>query len=163
MSVLLRPVNLPRELTRPGALTACALCINGWSVEKCVESFEVSSQLAFEQRRPYQLFSLLFGDIPIISPLVRFGISLVLNSKHSAKKLEVAQQEVFGRHRSIVCSDEASEMGVLLGVTLTSTDDASTFVVTNYNGVGEPRDHTSTHTPSPSLARYSRTDAVARL
>lgn len=121
-------------------MIACALVYNDWPIEKCIEYFEMSSRLAFERRHLFRLFVSLFGDLPVISPAVQFIISLLVDSKYSAKKLEMIQQDVYGQDRSIVDSKEANEMGVLLGVTLTSTDDTSTFVVTNYNGVGERHD-----------------------
>lgn len=126
-------------------MSACALCINGWPIEKCIEYFEQSSREAFEKRRLSRLFIHLFGYIPILSPTFRFIVSLLVDSKYSARKLELIQQEVYGTDCSIVDSREASEMGISMGITLTSTDDTNTFVVTNYGEAGENRERSGKH------------------
>ncbi|EHK19887.1 uncharacterized protein TRIVIDRAFT_123114, partial [Trichoderma virens Gv29-8] len=122
--------------TSSGALIACALIINGWPIERCIEYFEESSIKAFEKRPLFQLFYYLFGYIPILSPAFRFIMSLLVGSKYSARELEMIQQEVYGLYQSIMDSKEASEMGTCMGVTLTSTDDTSTFIATNYGDAG---------------------------
>ena len=48
---------------------------------------------------------------------------------------------MYGLERSILDSDEASETGVMLGLTLTATSNTETYVVTNYNSTGEPERH----------------------
>lgn len=121
-------------------MTVCALFINGWSIERCIKYFEQSSRKAFEKRQLFQLFVCLFGYIPILSPAFRFIFSLLVGSKYSSRELEMIQQEVYGLDRSIVDSREANEMGTCMGVTLTSTDDTSTFIVTNYGEAGNDRD-----------------------
>jgi hypothetical protein len=124
-----------------GALIACALCINGWSVGECIEYFETSSEQAFEKHRAIQVLESLFGSLPAVVPVADFALSLLVDGKYPAQRLEVVQQDAFGFSRSIVDSREASKMGILLGVTLTRTDDASTFIATNYNGIGERCGH----------------------
>lgn len=126
-------------------MSACALCINGWPIEKCIEYFEQSSRQAFEKRRLSRLFIRLFGYIPILSPTFRFLISLLVDSKYSARKLELIQKEVYGIDYCIVDSREASEMGISVGITLTSTDDTNTFIVTNYGEAGEHREGSGKH------------------
>lgn len=116
-------------------MIACALCINGWSLDQCIEYFEASSQRAFEKR--FQTIDSLFGHLPIIVPAFQFLISLLVDSKYSAQQLEIIQQAAYGTDRSIVESKEAREAGAHLGITLTSTDNTSTYIVTNYNGVGD--------------------------
>lgn len=125
---------LKTSLTGTGAMIACALCINGWPIDRCIEYFELSSRLAFKSRHPFQLFQSIFGNLPVVSPAVQFLLSLLVDSKYSAQRLEMIQQDVYGPKRSIVDSRVANEMGVILGVTLTSTSDTSTYVVTNYSG-----------------------------
>jgi hypothetical protein len=120
-----------------GAMIACALCINGWPLDKCIEYFETSAALAFEKRPFFQALTSLFGHVPMVVPAVQFVVSLLVDSKYSAQKLERIQQDAYGASQSIVQSHAAAEAGALLGVTLTSTDDTSTFVVTNYNGIGD--------------------------
>ncbi|PTB40407.1 hypothetical protein M441DRAFT_70208 [Trichoderma asperellum CBS 433.97] len=126
--------------TSSGAMSTCALYFNGWPIEKCIKYFEQSSREAFKKRRLSQVLIHLFGYIPILSPTFRFIVSLLVDSKYSAQNLEIIQQEVYGTNCSIVNSREASEMGISMGVTLTSTDDTSTFIVTNYGVAGENRE-----------------------
>ncbi|KAL7940049.1 acyl transferase/acyl hydrolase/lysophospholipase [Trichoderma barbatum] len=131
------PISVQRNFdvvygTSSGALIACALIINGWSIERCINYFEESSIKAFEKRQLFQLFFCIFGYIPILSPAFRLIMSLLVGSKYSARELEMIQQEVYGQHRGIMDSKEASEMGTFMGVTLTSTDDTNTFIATNY-------------------------------
>lgn len=120
-------------------MTVCALYVNGWSVRRCTEYFEISSRLAFKEYDVSHWFRELFGAIPIVSSAIGFAISVLVDSKYSAEHLERIQRDVYDGDRSIVDSNSASEMGTYLGVTLTGTDDASTYVVTNYNGVGKSR------------------------
>ncbi|KAM3448970.1 hypothetical protein NHJ6243_010036, partial [Beauveria neobassiana] len=122
--------------TSSGAMTACALCLNGWAVDRCIEYFELSSRLAFDSNQLFRVVAPLVGDVPILSPLLQILSSLLVDSKYSAKRLESIQKDAYGVSRSIVDSNAASEMGISLGVTLTTTDDASTCIATNYNGVG---------------------------
>lgn len=125
-------------------MTACALCLNGWEVDRCIEYFELSSRLAFDANHLFRVVAPLVGDVPILSPLLQFLSSLLVDSKYSAERLESIQKDAYGESRSIVDSNAASEMGIALGVTLTTTDDASTCIATNYNGVGCRTDATGT-------------------
>ena len=139
------PGNLQSSvLTKSGAMTACALCLNGWEVDRCIEYFELSSRLAFDANHLFRVVAPLVGNVPILSPLLQFLSSLLVDSKYSAKRLESIQKDAYGESRSIVDSNAASEMGIALGVTLTTTDDASTCIATNYNGVGCRNDATGT-------------------
>jgi hypothetical protein len=115
-------------------MSACALCINGWPVEKCITYFEKAAAMAFEQRRTFRFLQSMLGNVPVLLPLVQFVISLLGDSKYSAERLEKIQQEVYGPICSIFDSNEAKEMGTFLGLTLTSVTDSSAFIVTNYNG-----------------------------
>jgi hypothetical protein len=72
--------------------------------------------------------------------IAHFVASLVVDCKYSDDNLEAALRDTYGENRSIVDSDIAAHTGALVGVTLTSTDSTSTFVVTNYNGAGPARD-----------------------
>ncbi|KAJ2969904.1 hypothetical protein NQ176_g8435 [Zarea fungicola] len=139
------PISVQRHFdvvfgTSSGAMTACALCLNGWAVDRCIEYFELSSRLAFETNHLFQAVAPLVGDVPILSPLLQILSSLLVDSKYSATKLEAIQKDAYGERRSIVDSHAASEMGISLGVTLTTTDDASTYIATNYNGAGRQSD-----------------------
>lgn len=143
-------------LTVTGAMIACALCINGWSVQECTEYFEKSSRLAFEKRQSFQIVESLLGIVPFVVPALQLVLSLLVDSKYAADRLEAIQQEAYGADRSIVDSRHASGAGAMVGVTLTRTDDTSTFIVTNYNGAGSRRDHPgrcATEARPQSLAR----------
>lgn len=118
-------------------MIACALCINGWPLDKCIEYFETSAALAFEKRPLFQALASLFGHVPLVVPAIQLMVSLLVDSKYSAQRLEGIQQDAYGVSQSIVQSREAAEAGALVGVTLTSTHDTSTFIVTNYNGIGD--------------------------
>lgn len=72
--------------------------------------------------------------------IAQFVASLVVDCKYSDHNLEAALRDTYGENRSIVDSDIAAHTGALVGVTLTSIDSTSTFVVTNYNGAGPARD-----------------------
>ncbi|KAI9146675.1 LOW QUALITY PROTEIN: Phospholipase A1 [Paramyrothecium foliicola] len=123
--------------TSSGAMSACALCINGWPVEKCITYFETAAAMAFEQRRTSRLLQSMLGNVPVLLPLTQFVISLLGDSKYSAERLERIQQDVYGPIRSIFDSNQAKEMGTLLGLTLTSVVDSSAFIVTNYIGASD--------------------------
>lgn len=74
--------------------------------------------------------------VPLMPSLVEFVLSLAIGSKYSAQPLETILQDVYGNDRSIMDSKSLSEMGAMLGVTLTTVQDTSTLVATSYNGVG---------------------------
>ena len=117
-----------------GAMSACALFINGWPVEKCITYFETAAAVAFEQRRMFRFLQTILGSVPVLLPLAQFVISLLGDSKYSAERLEKIQQDVYGPICSMFDSNEAKEMGTSLGLTLTSVADSSAFIITNYNG-----------------------------
>jgi hypothetical protein len=131
-------------LIKSGALTACALCLNGWAVDRCIEYFELSSRQAFDTNQLFRVVAPLVGDVPILSPLLQILSSLLVDSKYSAQSLESIQKDAYGESRSIVHTNAASELGISLGVTLTTTEDASACIATNYNGVGCRNDVTGT-------------------
>jgi hypothetical protein len=71
-----------------GALIACALCINGWSVDQCIEYFETSSRLAFETSRYSRIVRSLFHAAPFVAPAVELVKSLLVDCKYAADQLE---------------------------------------------------------------------------
>lgn len=117
-----------------GAIIACALFINGWSVEDCIASFEDLSRLAFKPS--------LSCWIPILSNLYAFISSLLFDSKYSAGNLETALRMAFGSTRSIMDCSKASEFGTLVGMPVTTIRDVRPCISTNYNGAGK-RDNNS--------------------
>jgi hypothetical protein len=150
--VILRPRRL--QLIPPGAIIACALFVNGWSVEDCIASFEDLARLAFKPRRSAGLsraygfvrsllvhsrypFRNLETALHVLSKAYEFVSSLVVDSRYPARNLEAALQAVFGSTRSMVECSTASEMGTMVGVPVTTIRNVSTCVFTNYNGVGK--------------------------
>ncbi|KAH7303139.1 acyl transferase/acyl hydrolase/lysophospholipase [Stachybotrys elegans] len=114
--------------TSSGAIIACALFINGWSIEDCIASFESLSRLAFTPRWSCW--------IPLLSKIYDFILSILADSRYPARNLEKALQEVFGLTRTMIEYSNASEMGTMIGVPVTTIRDAAPCVFTNYNGVG---------------------------
>lgn len=117
-------------------MIACALCLNGWPVDECIDRFEASSKIAFEKRPSARVLASVLGGVPCVVPIVQFVASLVVDCKYLADNLEATLRDTYGVDRSIVDSGEATRAGAFVGVTLTSTDNTSTFVVTNFNGAG---------------------------
>lgn len=117
-----------RLTTRTGGIIILALCVNGWSVDKCAESFERLAKLAFQPRPSL--------NIPIISPLFDFIVSFFADGRYSADNLEAALQDTFGPDRSILDCSKATASGTRVGLPVTTIRDISTCVFTNYNGVG---------------------------
>lgn len=115
--------------TSSGAIIACALFLNGWSVEDGIASFENLARLAFKPRRS--------ARIPVLSKIYEFVLSLLVDSRYPARNLETALREVFGSTRSIVDCSKASETGTMVGVPVTTVRDVKACVFTNYNGVGK--------------------------
>ncbi|KAM0347532.1 hypothetical protein ACHAP4_011332 [Fusarium culmorum] len=122
--------------TSSGALSACALYINGWTVDECIQYLDVLALLSFQKHMVIRLCLFMVQLLPLMPSLVEFVLSLAIGSKYSAKPLETILQDVYGNHRSIMDSKSLSEMGAMLGVTLTTVQDTSTLVATSYNGVG---------------------------
>lgn len=135
-------------------MIACALCLNGWPVDECIERFEASSKIAFEKRPSARALASVLGGVPCVVPIVQFVASLVVDCKYPADNLEATLRDTYGVDRSIVDSDEAARAGALVGVTLTSTDNTSTFIVTNYNGAVSCRGD-----PGRCVATWSQSNA----
>jgi hypothetical protein len=118
-------------------MAVCALFVNGWSVDDCLHYLHVAVFLAFQRHFLLRLFLFFVGGVPFVPSMLEFLVSLVVDSKYSAGQLEMMQRDVYGPERSLTDSHEASRMGAMVAVTLTTTHDTSTFIATNYNGVGK--------------------------
>ena len=114
-----------------GAITAAALWINGWSPSKCIASFENLAKVAFQPRW-------WWPRLPILLPIFKLLATLVLDSQYSSKPLEAVLLQVFGE-KSIQACSPATELGAKVGITVTTTQDASACIFTTYNGVGQRR------------------------
>ncbi|KAH7016325.1 uncharacterized protein B0I36DRAFT_254112 [Microdochium trichocladiopsis] len=111
-----------------GAIITCALCINGWPVDKCIAAFESFARLAFKPRCSFR--------IPIITKLYELCWSMLADSRYSTIALEEALKSTFGSIRSMLDHSMADEKGILVGVPVTTIRDVRTFVFSNYNGIG---------------------------
>jgi len=111
-----------------GGIIGLALCVNGWSVETCIERYEHLAKVAFQPRPS--------PNIPVLSQIIEFLISFIADGRYSAENLEKALQETFGSYRSILDCSKATATGTRIGVPVTTIDDASTCIFTNYNGIG---------------------------
>ncbi|KAH7009108.1 acyl transferase/acyl hydrolase/lysophospholipase [Microdochium trichocladiopsis] len=134
--------------TSSGAIIACALCINGWDIKVCTATFESFAAEAFKARFPYR--------VPLLTKIYDLCLLMIADCRYSATNLEQSLQAVFGPTRSMLEYSRASEMGILVGVPVTTTSDVSCNIFSNYNGSGrrEKTDytmvrHSSSRTPVP--------------
>ncbi|KXJ84844.1 acyl transferase/acyl hydrolase/lysophospholipase [Microdochium bolleyi] len=114
--------------TSAGAVIACALCVNGWEVDRCIVAFEELAKQAFKPRLPY--------SIPLITKLLNLCLLIVNDCRYSAENLEASLQAVFGLTTTMLQSSKATEMGIMVGVSVTTTSDVECQVFSNYNGIG---------------------------
>ncbi|KAL7783441.1 patatin-like phospholipase-like protein [Trichoderma ceciliae] len=122
--------------TSSGAISVCGLCINGWPLEDCIASSEALAKIVFKPRDVSQL------PLSWLRPVNNFWqlvLSLALDSRYSSKRLENTLQKLFGSKRSIMDHSAASKRGQFVGMPIT-TGDGRTYIVTNYNGVGQRTD-----------------------
>ncbi|KAK8054768.1 hypothetical protein PG994_009835 [Apiospora phragmitis] len=127
--------------TSSGAITAAALWINGWSPGECIASFENLAKVAFEPRW-------WWPRLPILLPIFKLLATLVLDSQYLSKPLEAVLLQVFGE-KSIQACSPATELGAKVGITVTTTQDASACIFTTYNGVGQRRADSEYHVFKP--------------
>ncbi|KAH7012191.1 acyl transferase/acyl hydrolase/lysophospholipase, partial [Microdochium trichocladiopsis] len=114
--------------TSSGAIIACALCINGWDIKVCTATFESFAAEAFKARFPYR--------VPLLTKIYDLCLLMIADCRYSATNLEQSLQAVFGPTRSMLEYSRASEMGILVGVPVTTTSDVSCHIFSNYNGSG---------------------------
>ncbi|KAL5866372.1 hypothetical protein ACKVWC_011516 [Pyricularia oryzae] len=115
-----------------GAITTAGLVMNGWGIEECLATFKQLSYTAFQPRANLK--------IPFVSAVLQFLISIICDGRYPPKNLESVLQRVFGG-KGILDSSAGAEMGIFAGITVTSTKDTSASVFTNYNAVGNRKDH----------------------
>ncbi|KAK7928494.1 hypothetical protein PG985_005492 [Apiospora marii] len=127
--------------TSSGAITAAALWINGWSPSECIASFENLAKVAFQRRW-------WWPRLPILLPIFKLLATLVLDGQYSSKPLEAVLLQVFGE-KSIQACSPATELGAKVGITVTTTQDASACIFTTYNGVGQRRADSEYHVFKP--------------
>lgn len=66
--------------------------------------------------------------------LWRLVLSVLFDSRYSAERLEDMLKGIFGCERGFMDRSIATENGQYIGMPITTTNDASTYLVTNYNG-----------------------------
>ncbi|KAL0929611.1 uncharacterized protein CTRU02_215510 [Colletotrichum truncatum] len=145
-------------------ISAGALCLNGWTIEECIASFESLASQAFTPRhlpavpvvRP--LLELVMC-LPLVPTFVRLAALVLLDSRYPSRHIEKALRSVFGLDKSIVDYSAANAMGTMVGMTTATIQDASACVFTNYNGVGVRDDNRGLdQVPSPIRPCYSSDD-----
>ncbi|KAK2024520.1 hypothetical protein LX32DRAFT_705335 [Colletotrichum zoysiae] len=128
--------------TSSGAISAGALCINGWTVDDCIARFESLSHQAFTPRGLPSIplmgsFVRLMMQIPFLGTVLRAAAVLLLDSRYPSQHIEQALRDIFGSGRSIDDYSAADTMGTMVGMTVATVEDASACIFTNYNGVGQ--------------------------
>ncbi|TGO90888.1 hypothetical protein BPOR_0047g00110 [Botrytis porri] len=121
--------------TSIGAIVALKLCVMGWSIEKCIERAEHFAKFTFQPRLISKIPAFIPG-IPGFSVLASFLISYFADGCYSAEHLEAILQEEFGRERSILDCSNATATGTRIGIPVTTIQDTSTCIFTNYNAIG---------------------------
>ncbi|KID94906.1 patatin-like phospholipase, partial [Metarhizium majus ARSEF 297] len=145
---------------KPDTATVRVLCIDGGGTRACVPLrflqelearvglpypvqcnfdilFGTSSALARAVFRPRRVASLPLAWIPSIHRIWQTILSVLLDSRYPSRNIEAALKKVFGSSRNIADFSLATEMGLHIGMPVTATNDTSTHLVTNYNGVGK--------------------------
>ncbi|GKT68914.1 patatin family protein [Colletotrichum tofieldiae] len=139
--------------TSSGAISAGALCINGWTVDECIARFESLSNQAFTPRGVPSIpiigsFVRLMMQVPFVATVVRAAALLLFDSRYPSRHIEQALRDMFGSERSIADYSAADTMGAMVGMTVATVQDASACIFTNYNGVGHRgEDHGSLPIP----------------
>ncbi|TIC97766.1 Phospholipase A I [Colletotrichum higginsianum] len=128
--------------TSSGAISAGALCINGWTVDECIARFESLSNQAFTPRGVPSIPIIgslirLMMQIPFFAAVVRAAALLLFDSRYPSQHIERALRDMFGSERSLVNYSAADTMGAMVGMTVATVQDASACIFTNYNGVGQ--------------------------
>ncbi|TIC89594.1 Phospholipase A I [Colletotrichum higginsianum] len=128
--------------TSSGAISAGALCINGWTVDECIARFESLSNQAFTPRGVPSIAIIgslirLMMQVPFFATVVRAAALLLFDSRYPSQHIERALRDMFGSERSLVDYSAADTMGAMVGMTVATVQDASACIFTNYNGVGQ--------------------------
>ncbi|KAF7894677.1 uncharacterized protein EAF01_010127 [Botrytis porri] len=134
--------------TSIGAIVALKLCVMGWSIEKCIERAEHFAKFTFQPRLISKIPAFIPG-IPGFSVLASFLISYFADGCYSAEHLEAILQEEFGRERSILDCSNATATGTRIGIPVTTIQDTSTCIFTNYNAIGTRSEKCGYHALRP--------------
>ncbi|KAF4486799.1 Calcium-independent phospholipase A2-gamma [Colletotrichum fructicola Nara gc5] len=128
--------------TSSGAISAGALCINGWTVDECIARFESFSNHAFTPRGVPSIPIIsslvrLMMQVPVLATVVRAAAVLLFDSRYPSQHIEQALRDMFGSDRGIADYSAADKMGAMVGMTVATVRDASACIFTNYNGSGQ--------------------------
>lgn len=93
--------------------------------------------MATQAFKPRRASNLPLAWIPAVHTFWKTALSVLLDSKYSSVNLEAALKNLFGHSSSIADWSIAQEMGMHIGMPVTTTEDTTTFLITNYNGVGD--------------------------
>ena len=118
-----------------GAISACGLVLNRWSVDECIA---LSEGLAKKVFQPRVLDALPLTWIPSVRRLWQMIALVLLDAKYPSAALEEQLQLLFGAAETIRDHSIAIKKGQFLGFTLTTTEDVKTYLVTNYDNTESP-------------------------
>ncbi|KAL0933537.1 uncharacterized protein CTRU02_212500 [Colletotrichum truncatum] len=128
--------------TSSGAISAGALCINGWTVDECIARFESLSNQAFTPRGSPSIpiigpLTRLIMQVPFVKTIIRAAGLLLFDSRYPSRHIEQALRDMFGSDRTIADYSAADAMGIMVGMTVATVKDATACIFTNYNGLGQ--------------------------
>ncbi|KAL9606564.1 MAG: hypothetical protein Q9179_000289 [Wetmoreana sp. 5 TL-2023] len=116
--------------TSSGGLIVLCLFIRQWGVEQCVRVFDTITREFFRgQRRKGS------GFLGCIRHLASCWLS---DGIYDVKALEVVLKDVFGAYERMFGSVQVNQR-CKIAVTATTISDASPFIFSNYNGIGNHR------------------------
>lgn len=123
-------------LTCTGVGIMLKLC-DGADVLSCRAYFKDSTRQAFRPRSALRYLKKL--NVPWLYNFVLTFILMCTDSKYPSRNLDRLLEAEYGSHRRIMDHSLANETGITFGLTLTKAGSTDTVIVTNYNGVGAPR------------------------
>jgi hypothetical protein len=112
-----------------GALSTLGLFVNGWSVEKTLDTFTKLAAVAFPKR-----------NLPVPSFLHRlfqYTLALILDARYPEKNMNLALQSVFGENSQISDTSFASRFGIKVGIPVATIAGPSLCIFTNYRKMHE--------------------------
>lgn len=93
--------------------------------------------LAMEVFRPRHVTQFPLAWVPKMRKFWQTVLSVILDSRYPSRNIESALKKVFRPSRCMSDWSTANEMGLHIGMPVTTTGDASTRIITNYNGTGQ--------------------------
>ena len=112
---------------RVGGLIAMALFLQGWTVVRSIEQFRSMTKKVF--RKPYT-------DTSLLNRCRQYMKSFMSDGYYSIDALEECLQESYGQNQRMFDTPR-NRFHAKVAVTASNIAEASTFIFSNYNGVGE--------------------------